>query len=79
MLKPKHPFRNLVFMSLKEFDRLVNCRLSQRTANEFNHHTYQVRVISLNYARPLCTSFHCIDETSEISKSVNNLSQSVLG
>ena len=31
----------------------------------------------LYYVRPLCTSFHCIDETSEISKSISNLSQSV--
>ena len=30
-------FKNLVFMFLQEFDRLVNCRLSQRTAYEFNH------------------------------------------
>ena len=34
--------RNLVFMFLQEFDRLVNWRLSQQTAYEFNHYAYQV-------------------------------------
>ena len=42
----------------------------------FNH-IFLSSPYNLFIVRPLCTSFHCIDETTDVSKSVSNLSQSL--
>ena len=56
-------------MFLQEFDRLVNCQKSALWTHFWCMHHCLGFVYRGNTVRPLCTSFHGIDETSGISKS----------